>query len=80
MPHFEIPSDACTHLSLFDLPEGLPNISKTCENTSVYFNRRHPIMYKNVTCSWCYISQIINMHIIRNRKLKSGLYRDVLPA
>ena len=46
MPSFEIPADIFTHLSVFDSPKGSSNTFKTHKNISLYFKRRHLIIYK----------------------------------
>ena len=42
MPSFDI----FTHLSVFDSPEGSSDTFKTPKNMSLYFKRRHLIIYK----------------------------------
>ena len=45
MPSFEIPADIFTRLSVFDSPKGSSNTFKTRKNISLYFKRRHLIIY-----------------------------------
>ena len=46
MPSFEILTDIFTRLSVFDSPKGSSNTFKTRKNISLYFKRRHLIIYK----------------------------------
>ena len=46
MPSFEIPADIFTRLSVFDSPKGSSDTVKTRKNISLYFKRRHLIIYK----------------------------------
>ena len=46
MPSFEIPAIFFTCLSVFDSPKGSSNTFKTRKNISLYFKRRHLIIYK----------------------------------
>ena len=45
MPSFEIQTDIFTRLSVFDSPKGSSNTFKTHKNISLYFKRRHLIIY-----------------------------------
>ena len=47
MPSFEILADIFTRLSVFDSPKGSSNTVKTRKNISLYFKRRHLIIYKS---------------------------------
>ena len=54
MPSFEIQADIFTRLSVFDSPKGSSNTFKTHKNISLYFKRRHLIIYK-------YLSKLFSM-------------------
>ena len=47
MCSFEIPADIFTRLSVFDSPKGSSNTFKTRKIISLYFKRRHLIIYKS---------------------------------
>ena len=51
MPSFETLADIFTRLSVFDSPKGSSNIFNTHKNISLYFQRRHLIIY-NYQCFW----------------------------
>ena len=49
VPSFEIVADIFTRLSIFNSPEGSSTTFKTRKSISLYFQRRHPIMYNSFT-------------------------------
>ena len=63
MPSFEILADIFTRLSVFDSPKGSSNTFKTRKNISLYFKRRHLIIYNSSTkilavLSVCFVHSI----------------------
>ena len=66
MPSSEIPADIFTRLSVFDSPKGSgsSNTFKTRKHISLYFERRHLIIYKyllsanNIGKTWK-----LNLHV-----------------
>ena len=53
MPSFEIRADIFTCLSVFDSPKGSSNTVKTRKNISLYFKRRHLIIYNYLSYPFC---------------------------
>ena len=63
MPSFEIQADIFTRLSVFDSPKGSSNTFKTHKNISLYFKRRHLIIY-NYACKILMKTQAIITMVI----------------